>query len=902
MIASGEKEATPSQAAVLSEAWALEADDAAKGLETDPLRGLSQDQVRQRQRRYGYNALKSAKRRPAWSILIDQFKNLIIALLAAAAFLSLFFGQSTEAVAIGAALLLNAAIGFFTEYNATRSMESLHKMAKTNARVRRGGRLTEIPASELVPGDLVELEAGDVVPADMRLMEANRLEADESALTGESLPVVKHREPVALESPMAERGSMLFKGTALASGSALGLVTSTGMATQLGRVSQLTEQAEPMESSPLQQRLSRLGRRLVWATLAVALAVGLIGWAAGRPWLLIVETAVALAVAAIPEGLPMVATIALARGMWRMARHKAVIKHLAAVETLGSTTIICTDKTGTLTANKMELARLALPGEGEPRLIETPEEGLEPGEDDFLRSALETGVLCVNAGLNSEGETLGDPLEGALLRAGRAAGIERDSLLSRLPEEREDAFDTRKKMMATFHVEGQGYRVAVKGAPEAVLAACTHEARKGGDTALGEDARRRWLRTNREMAAQGLRVIALAQRNAENIDEEPYSDLIMLGLAGFWDPPRQSAVEAVEACQRAGIRVVMVTGDQPATAAYIGSEIGLVSESEDAVVTGRDLAPFESMDEAGRRRLRQASIFARVTPEQKLDLIALHQDAGNVVAMTGDGVNDAPALKKADIGVAMGKRGTQVAREAADMVLSDDSLGSIVVAVQEGRAIFANIRRFILYLLSGNMAEIMTVGAAILLGWPLPLLPLQILYLNMIGDVFPALALGVGKGGPQYLQQAPRKLRESVLASQHWWALTGWGALIALVVLIIFGASLNTMNLSKEQAVTISFLTLSFARLWHVFNMRRPSESPLLNEVTLNPFVWGAIVLCAALLIVAEFVEPLRTILSMAILPAEGWWLIAIGSIASLLTGQIVLQIIGYRQKTAAKE
>ncbi|MCB2187571.1 MAG: cation-transporting P-type ATPase [Deltaproteobacteria bacterium] len=868
--------------------WSLEAGSVASRLDTDPVRGLTRKEARQRLTAYGPNRLRVRGPRPAWRILVAQFSNLIIGLLAGAGAMSLLSGQTREALAIGAAILLNALIGFFTELRARRSLESLRKLGQPKARVIREGRVSALPVAKLAPGDLVELEAGEVVPADLRVLEANRLEVDESALTGESLPVTKDPAPVDAEALLAERSAMLWKGTSLATGSARGLVTATGAATELGRVARLTEEAAGEGPSPLQQRLTRLGRRLIWVTLAVALAVGLMGWLAGRPLLLIVETAVALAVAAIPEGLPMVATIALARGMWRLARQHAVLNRLAAVETLGSTTLICTDKTGTLTLNQMDLATLVLPGpEGLRRWA--GREDLPLAGDPGLRLALEAGVLCVNASLDEDGRTLGDPLEGALLRAGRRAGLERSRVLREWPEEREDAFDPKRKMMATYHAGNKGgWRVAVKGAPEAVLAASEWQGTPDDQEPLDETARRSWDQANQDLAAQGLRVIALAERQSDQLQGDPYHGLVFLGLAGLWDPPREDAAEAIEACRRAGIRVIMITGDQEATARYVGRELGLLREGG-KVLTGRDLAPPEELDEAGRQRIREAAILARVSPEQKLDLIALHQEAGEVVAMTGDGVNDAPALKKADIGVAMGERGTQVAKEAADMVLLDDALGSILAAVRQGRAIFANIRKFIIYLLSGNIAEILSVSLAIVAGWPLPLLPLQILYLNMLGDVFPALALGVGRGGPKYLEQPPRRTDEPVLTSGHWWAILGWGGLIAAVNLAGFGLALRVLGMPQDQAVTVSFLSLAFARVWHVFNMRGPAEPLLVNQITTNPAVWGALALCAALLLAAQFVPGLREVLGMTPLPAAGWALVALGSLLPLGLGQALL-------------
>jgi Ca2+-transporting ATPase len=526
----------------LDKAWSLEIQETVQKLKTDAGKGLNQAAAQQLLKNYGPNVLTVRARRPAWRIFISQFANLIIALLAIAGVLSLIFEQPTEAAAIAAAILVNALIGFFTELKASRSMESLRKMAAISTKVVRDGKLLKTAASKLVPGDLVELGAGDLVPADMRLIEANRLQVDESALTGESLPVGKAIKPVSEDAPLAERRSMLFKSTALNAGSAKGVVTATGHATELGRISRLTEEAASTEDSPLQQRLNRLGQRLVWITIAVTLVLGVAGWLSDRPWLLIVEMAVALAVAAIPEGLPIVATIALARGMWRMAQRHALITRLSAVETLGSTTIICTDKTGTLTVNQMELTEIILPSNTGLKKLAIPDQ-LESSEDEGLRPALEAGVLCSNAELDQKEETLGDPLEGALLRAGRRLGLERENLLAQMPEEREEAFDPEIKMMATFHVQKEGYLVAVKGAPEAVLAACRWHGGLAENRELDHDILRRWQQANQEMAAKGLRVIALAQGKADSLDHDPYKNLSLLALAGLWDPPDKARLK-----------------------------------------------------------------------------------------------------------------------------------------------------------------------------------------------------------------------------------------------------------------------------------------------------------------------------------------------------------------------
>jgi Ca2+-transporting ATPase len=839
-------------------------------------------------------------------ILVEQLKNLIVLMLAVAAAIAFGFGQWLEGISIVVAITINGAIGFFTELKAVRSMEALQEMSRVSAKVRRDGRVQEIPAEEVVPGDLVVLEAGDIVSADLRLIEASRLMADESALTGESVPVRKSIDPIQDDVSLADRKNMIFKGTALTGGSGQGVVVATGMDTELGQIASLAEAAEE-EETPLEKKLNRLGYWLIWLTMAIAGLVAVTGVIAGEETFLIIETAIALAVAAIPEGLPIVATIALARGMWRLARHNALMNRLSAVETLGATNIICTDKTGTLTENQMTVTKIAmaLDESGEIQEIDVKgsdgdrseflfnEKPLDPSESGILREALQTGVLCNNASLEQRGSTdkreaIGDPLEVALLALGFKAEIQRDALLESLPEVREEAFDPNLKMMATFHRDDGRFRVAVKGSPESVIEVCSSFRTGSGDHPMESTNRQRWLDVNNHLAGQGLRVLGLATKTVDREDVAPYENLIFLGLLGLLDPPREEVGEAIASCQHAGIRVIMVTGDQPMTAQNIGLTLGLVNTDEAHVVHGKDIQNPDELTEQDRKKLLKTQIFARVTPGQKLDLIALHQKNHAVVAMTGDGVNDAPALKKADIGVAMGQRGTQVAREAADMVLKDDAFKTIVVAIAQGRAIFENIRKFILFLLSGNVSEILIVGIAMLAGAPLPILPLQILYLNMLGDVFPALALGVGRGGPSKMEQPLRASDEAVLTPRHWVAIGGYGFLITGAVLGAFWLALTWLHMPTNHAVTVSFLSLAFARLWHVFNMRDPGSSFSRNDVTLNPLVWGALALCAALLILAVYLPGLSLVLDLTDPGRQGWLLILGASLIPWVVGQVL--------------
>jgi P-type Ca2+ transporter type 2C len=820
--------------------WARPPEEVLRAQGVDAARGLGVREVLERRARHGPNRLRAARRRSAWSILLRQFASLIVVLLAAAAAVAFAMRDWVEGVAILAVIAINAAIGFFTELRAVRSMEALHRLGQASARVRREGAMREVPAAELVPGDIVVVEAGDVVTADLRLLKGSKLQANESALTGESAPVEKHERAVAADTPLAERDSMLYKGTALTRGAGEAVVVGTGLDTELGRITSLVEETEAT-ATPLERRLDRLAHRLVWVTLVLAAAVAAAGLATGRELGLTIQTAIALAVATIPEGLPVVATIALARGMWRMARRNALINRLSAVETLGATAVICTDKTGTLTENRMTVQRFAL------------------REGRSEKEALEIGVLCNNA----EGE-VGDPMEVALLAAAGKAGIDRAALLAGLPRAREEAFDPETRMMATFHRTNAGLRIAIKGAPEAVITACT----------LDESEKKAWLRSNEALAAEGLRVLGLATAVAADESADPYGAPALVGLVALRDPPREDVREAIARCRAAGIRVVMVTGDQAVTARAIAEAVGLGKDLE--VLPGSALGPSEKLSEEERQNLLRANVFARVSPRQKLDLIDLHQRSGAVVAMTGDGVNDAPALKKADIGIAMGKRGTQVAREAAAMVLTDDAFASIVAAMEQGRVIFDNIRRFVLYLLSCNVSEVMVVGLASLAAAPLPILPLQILFLNLVTDVFPALALGVGKGDPHVMRRAPRPASEAILERRHWIAIAIYGALITAATLGAFVVALLVLDLGERAAVSVSFLTLAFAQLWHVFNM----------GALRNPWVWGALGLCVALLAGAVYVPLFAEVLHV-VRPDGSAWLVILGfSALPLVAGQ----------------
>jgi Ca2+-transporting ATPase len=894
---------------VVSKPWALCAEETLAALGSDAQQGLSEQEVAGRIRQYGPNTLQQVKAKSSLAIIINQFKNLIIYFLMAASTLSFVLGDHIEGLAIVAVILINAAIGFITELKGVRSIEALRKLGVVNSRVRRNGATAEIPAQELVPGDIVILEGGDIITADLRILTASKLHADESPLTGESVPVIKSADILPDDIALADRVNMLFKGTAVTTGSGETVVTATGMATELGTISSLVHETVD-ETTPLEIRLNQLGYWLIWVSLGIAALVGVTGIAAGHDIVLMIETGIALAVASIPEGLPIVATIAMARGLWRMAKRNALVKELAAVETLGATSVICTDKTGTLTENRLTAVALALSdaylridvhARDENNILVADASGkFLPSAHPPLLRALEAGVLCNNAELPVAGEgaslqVLGDPLEASLLSLGALFGLTRDTLNEKHPEVREEAFDAESKMMATYHRQQKGYRVAAKGAPENILSSCDTVLTLNGKQQLSDQDRAHWLAQNTEMAASGLRVLALAEKEVDDLEVPPYEHLVFLGLIGLIDPPREDVRQALEECREAGIKVIMATGDQPVTAQAIGHAVGLVADPKARVFHGSDLKPPEMLSPEEKKELLSANLFARVSPKQKLDIIGLHQEHGAIVAMTGDGVNDAPALKKADIGIAMGLRGTQVAREASDMILKDDAFSTIVHAVEQGRIIFKNIRSFVVYLMSCNLSEIMAVGLAAFVSAPLPLLPLQILFLNLVTDVFPALALAASESSPNIMQQLPRRKNDPIMNAGRWLEVVIYGCVITAAVLGAMAIALLYFGMDEKKAVTISFLTLAFAQLWHVFNMRHRNSALINNAIIRNPFVWGALLLCTLLLVATVYVPLLADILDVAKPGGDGWLLIFSMSLLPLVAGQLGLALLKTR-------
>jgi Ca2+-transporting ATPase len=868
---------------------AMAAAAVANSFGVDPASGLSSAEVEQRRTRYGANALQTAQSRAAWRILLGQFKSLVVALLAVAAIVAGLTGDVLEAVAILVVLGLNALIGFVTEWQAGRALNALRISSHTMARVRRDQREAMIDTAELVPGDVVILNAGDRVPADLRLLEAASLRAEESTLTGESAAVEKTVTAVRDDAVLAERHSMLYLGTMIAAGRALGLVTAIGAQTEMGRIGHLVASV-PDQSTPLERRLDELGRHLVMLVLVIAVVVMLAGWLRGETLWVMIEVGISLAVAAVPEGLPAVTTLILALGVLRMARERAIVRRLSAVETLGSTTVICSDKTGTLTENRMTVREYQLANGNAVEL-----EGQSPASDELLSRAVRATVLCNEASFHpaaAENErAAGDPTETALLVAAHKLKVDVLRMRSEYPKLAERPFDADSKRMTTIHRTNDRMRLALlKGAPAVVLDACSDYAENVTSLKpLDAQARARFLATNLEMADHALRVLALAEKQLgqdgqdDAAEAESTSGYTLLGFVGMIDPPRAAVAEAIRQAHAAGIRTVMLTGDQLNTARAIARELNLSEEAEPLVLHARDLA--DASHERLAEMARTVTVFARVSPEDKLRIVEALQKAGEVVAVTGDGVNDAPALKRADIGIAMGERGTESAKESADIVLADDNFATIVGAVAGGRTIYANISKFVHLMFSSNLGEVVMIFTAIAMGWPLPLLALQILWINLVTDVFPALALAVEPPAADVMKQRPRSSREALL-SRSFLILIGWqGLMLGALSLAAYLWALNSYG-SGSHARTVAMMALVGVELGHVFNCRSRTRSALAGLFS-NKFVWGAAVIVIVLQLLAVWWSPLTRVLQTVSPNAMDWGIIGLTVLAPVVIVEI---------------
>ncbi len=862
--------------------------------------GLTPAEADRRLARYGPNSLSVRPPVPAWTILVAQFRSLIVLLLVVAAALAFAVGDHLEALAIWAVLALNVAIGFAVELRARRAMDALGRLQVQGAVALRGGEEVSLDARSLVPGDIVLLEAGAAIPADARLLAATELTVVEAPLTGESVPVHKGVDPGPEDAPVAERAGMVFKGTVAAAGSGRAVVVATGGGTEIGRISELVQHTRD-DATPLEERLDVLGRRLIGITLVVAAAVATLGWVRGEDVWLMAKTGIALAIAAIPEGLPVVATVTLALGMRRMAQRHALVRRLPAVETLGSATVICADKTGTLTAARMTVTHIELAGGAVEVTADTgapiPEGFLrdgtpvEPGTTPGLAEAIRIGVLVNRARLRAgDPPTVeGDPTEGALLLLGRRAGMTREALLDRYPEVAEIPFSSERMWMATFHREADGRVVVlVKGAPQRVVEASSHCMEDSGLRLLDAAGRQALLERNAELGGRGLRVLALARRELppeEVPGEDAFRNLTFVGYVGMIDPPAPGVEATIGRLRAAGIRTVMITGDQAVTARAVALELGvLADDGPGGTLEGRRLSELPDDRLAGA--VEGVSVFSRVSPRDKLRIVQALQDRGEVVGMLGDGVNDAPALKRADIGVAMGGRGTDVAKETADVVLQDDRFESVGAAVEEGRIIFDNIRKYIFFLFSCNLSEVLVVLAAGVAGLPLPLLPLQILWLNLVTDVFPALALAVEPAEPDVMRRPPRDPDEAILSRGFLAATGGYALLMTGVTLGAFTWALQAGDPDPRHAVTVAFMTLALAQLLHVFNARGADPVLLGKRLFENGWVWGAVALTVGLQLLAVYLPGLSDILGTRPLDGRDWAVVAGASVLPLLVGQ----------------
>jgi Ca2+-transporting ATPase len=826
----------------------LDAEAVVQRLEVDPAAGLDDAQVEARRVRAGENRIPDRQRRSLARMLLDQLLDFMILVLIAAAVVSGIVGEPQDAIAILVIVLLNAIVGLVQEYRAERAVAALLLLAAPEARVRRDGRALVVPAHALVPGDIVVLEAGNAVPADLRLLDVQMLEVDESALTGESAALEKDAaaltEP---ESPLGDRHNLAFKGSVVTHGRGTGVVVATGQHTELGRIAALLRAAEGVKT-PLQKRLARFGQRLALAILAICVIIFLAGILRGEPVILMFLTAVSLAVAAIPEALPAVITISLALGARELSRRRALVRRLPAVEALGSVTYICADKTGTVTENRMRAEFVQI---GETRYPKLSPELAERAPGLALVLALSNDVQH-----NEAGRAIGDPTEIALLEFAEAGGYSKASLEPDHPRLRELPFDSSTKRMTTIHRSGEGVIALVKGAPEAVLPACRTWA---GDASFASEL---VLAQAGTLAAEGYRVLAVASEVLTDAGDAVGRDLELLALVALMDPPREEVPRAVAACRAAGMTPVMITGDHPGTALAIARRVG-IAETADKVITGPELAGLDAA--AFAERVESVRVYARVDPEQKLDIVEALQSRGEYVAMTGDGVNDAPALKRADIGVAMGLKGTDVAREAADMVLLDDNFATIVGAVREGRRIYDNIRKFVKYTMTSNAGEIWTLFLAPFLGLPIPLLPIHILWINLVTDGLPGLALAAEPEERNLMSRAPRPPRESIFAHGMWQHMV-WVGLLIGALSILGQAWAYERGSGNWQTVVFTVLTLS--QLVHALAIRAERDSLFTQGLLSNRPLVAAIALTLALQMAVIYVPFLQGIFKTAPLSA----------------------------------
>ena len=839
------------------------------------LEGLTDSEARERLEKYGPNALQEGKKRTRLTMFLEQFKNFMVIVLLVAAVISATIAKETaDAAIILFVVLLNAVLGVIQESKAEKALAALKRMSSPHVKVRRGGNVRQIKTEELVPGDIVLLEAGDVVPADMRLLESTSLKIEEAALTGESVPVEKITDPLKdQELVIGDRKNMAYSGSHVTYGRGVGIVTQTGMNTEVGKIAGHLAMAEDSQT-PLQRKLNEMSKILSIGVLLVCLVMFTVGLLQGREALDIFMMAVSLAVAAIPEGLAAVVTIVLAIGVQRMAKKNAIIRKLSAVETLGSTQIICSDKTGTLTQNKMTVKAVYLNG----KLLAAEDADAADGHFRQLTSAI---MLCNDSKMekkDNDTKLLGDPTETALVEYGMKMGLSMEETEKGNPRVAELPFDSERKLMTTVHQSPEGVFSITKGAPDVLIERCNHILEDGNVRDLTDEDRKAIVKANKEMADQALRVLAVARKTLDRVpetvtQETMESGLAFIGLVGMIDPPREEAKEAVRICKQAGIRPIMITGDHKDTAAAIARELGIAGTS-DEVITGSQLSALS--EEAFNEQVERYSVYARVSPEHKVRIVKAWKHKGKIVAMTGDGVNDAPALKSSDIGVGMGITGTEVSKGVSDMVLADDNFATIVQAVREGRKIYSNIRKTVQFLLSCNLGEVFTLFIATLLPAIFSdhiLFPIHILWINLITDTLPALALGMEEAEPDVMNKPPRDPKSSFFSDGVGFNIIYQGILEGCLVLIVY---LFGKQYSPETATTMAFVALGLIQLFHAINTRSNEESVLRIGLFTNPWLIGAFLLSAVLQLSVVFLPFLNGLFRVTSLTG-GQWLTVIG-------------------------
>lgn len=886
----------------MSEAYKKNAEEIIKEFETNIDKGLTNEEVKSRQEEHGPNELAEQETKEWYELLFDNLNNIIVYLLAAAAILSIVLGDYIEAIAIFLAILISVLTGFIVEWKAAQSVDALQEMVLTTVNVLRDGEVTEVESNQLVPGDIMLLKDGDAIAADGRVIESNNFAAIESALTGESEPVDKDGEPVFEdEVPLGDRVNMVYSGTASTRGDAKVVVTSIAMDTEVGHVSKMLDD-EGDEGTPLDREINRLGKVLIAIAVVAAIAVVVVGMLTGQELEGLIQMAIILAVAAIPEALPAVQTITLARGMDTMAKHEALVKTLPAVETLGSTSVIATDKTGTLTENQMLVSKVilqddliyAISGEGykpEGKISKDGEELSLPDfgestdleqadEHEMLARLIAYGTLSSNAELSEaddddEYSVDGDPTDGALTVLGHKAGLT-ESTLDEMGFTRQEElpFDSDKKYMGVI-VDGPVRKLILKGAPDVMA--------KLGN--LDEDANAYWKAANKSLTKEGMRVITLAEIELEN-DEEEIEEIIenlegfpILGMYGIMDPPRQDVKESIKLTQNAGIQVKMITGDHPDTAKVIAQEIGL--KEADQVMTGQDIDDSID-DEDFADRLYETGVFARVSPENKLQIVQALRERKEIVAMTGDGVNDAPALNGADIGIAMGIRGTEVAKESSDMILTNDRFSTIVDAVKVGRMIFDNIKKFVSFLFACNLVEITTIFLTIVFLLPMPVAPLHILYLNLIIDILPAITLSFEPGEADIMERKPRDPERGLINKYFLLQIGLSGLVIGISAFLMFGY-FNGTDVSEAYAQTATFSAMALGQIMHIFNVRHPKGFGLDKTLLENKALIAALIASIGLLLVAVYVPFMQNVMGTENLSLMTWGILFVT--AAIATG-----------------